>query len=269
MEQFLSDRKMLGYRLMNLYPDICCFSTTRHDGYSTGRYASFNCNPYCGDTLEAVERNKALLLSLLPDSVRLLAIPHQVHGTEVFQIRDSFLKQTEEERNLSLEGVDALVTNIPGICLCISTADCIPVLLYDPVNKVIAAVHAGWRGTVARLVRKTIETMQTAYGVAPEHLWACIGPGISLKAFEVGDEVYAKFGEAGFPMEQIAAKNPETGKWHLDLWESNRLELFDCGLSPDRIEVAGICTYFSNDDFFSARRLGISSGRMLSGIVIK
>lgn len=145
MEQFLSDRKMLGYRLMNLYPDICCFSTTRHDGYSTGRYASFNCNPYCGDIPEAVEKNKALLLSLLPDSVRLLAIPHQVHGTEVFQIQNSFLKQTEEERRLALEGIDALVTNVPGVCLCISTADCIPVLLYDPTHKVIAAVHAGWR----------------------------------------------------------------------------------------------------------------------------
>jgi YfiH family protein len=164
-----------------------------------------------------------------------------------------------------LQDVDAVVTDLKGYCLCVSTADCVPVLLYDKEKKVIAAVHAGWRGTVGRIVEKTLELMKAEYGTKGEDIVACIGPSISLEAFEVGDEVYAAFVEAGFDMSRIARRYE---KWHLDLWEANRLQLLSQDVKEENIEVAGICTYNHCDDFFSARRLGIKSGRILSGIIL-
>ena len=97
---------------------------------------------------------------------------------------------------------------------------------------------------------------------------ACIGPGISLESFEVGDEVYEAFRLNGFDMSRISCRNANTGKFHIDLWETNRQQLLDFGVPSSQIEVAGICTYIHHEEFFSARRLGIASGRILSGILI-
>ena len=258
---------MLEYDVNCTYSDIFCFSTTRHGGHSTGPYTSFNCNYYCGDSRENVLRNRELLLRLLPDggSCRLI-IPHQTHNDHVRLIDEAFLRLHPDEQAAALEGVDALIGHVPGTCLCISTADCIPVLCYDPLRQCMAAIHAGGRGTVSRIVAKTLQTLQSVYGSRPEDLVACIGPGISQAAFEVGDEVYETFRSNGFPMEQLASR---TGKWHIDLWEANRLQLLEAGVAASHIETAGICTYHQTEDFFSARRLGIGSGRILSGILLK
>ena len=97
---------------------------------------------------------------------------------------------------------------------------------------------------------------------------ACIGPSISKEAFEVGDEVYEAFREAGFPMDRLAERYLETGKWHIDLWEANRWMLEEFSVPAGQIQIAGICTWKNQEKFFSARRLGIASGRMLSGIMI-
>jgi YfiH family protein len=133
------------------------------------------------------------------------------------------------------------------------------------MKQVVAAVHAGWRGTVGRIVEKTLETMKLHYGTEGKDVVACIGPSISLESFEVGDEVYAAFEEAGFDMSRIARRYE---KWHIDLWEANRLQLLAHGVLPSHIELAGVCTYQCHEDFFSARRLGINSGRILSGIMM-
>lgn len=258
------DKRMLKYGLTELYSNIFCFSTTRYGGYSQGNYASFNCNGYCGDTLENVARNRELLSSLLPVRGELV-IPHQVHQTEVRVVDDTFLRQGKTEKEALLEGVDALVTDVPEKCLCISTADCIPVLCYDVRHRAIAAIHAGWRGTAARIVSKTLEVMRQVYATEGKDVCACIGPGISLEAFEVGDEVYETFERAGFAMPRISVRR---NKWHIDLWEANRMQLLDFGVDASRIEVSGICTFRHNEDFFSARRQGIASGRILSGIMI-
>ena len=181
------------------------------------------------------------------------------------KIDDTFLIKGITERKEALEGVDALITDRKGECLCISTADCVPVLCYDRKRKAIAAIHAGWKGTVARIVSKTLEAMAAEYGTQGEDITACIGPSISLSAFEVGDEVYDKFRNEGFDMEQIAVRQD---KWHIDLWKANRMQLEGFGVKPENIQTAGICTWTDNQDFFSARRQGIASGRILSGIML-
>lgn len=266
MMQYSNDKRMLEYGLMKSYPGIFCFSTTRHGGYSAGEYASFNCNGFCGDSPENVQKNRELLCSLLPGKKKELIIPHQVHRTEVRIVSREFLSHPETERVSLLEGVDALVTDVAGECLCISTADCVPVLCFDVKHRAVAAIHAGWRGMVARIVAKTLEVMACTYGTQGKDVIACIGPSISLEAFEVGDEVYDCFERNGFEMQRIASRR---NKWHIDLWEANRMQLLDFGVLPSNIEVSGICTWKENADFFSARRQGIASGRILSGIMLE
>ena len=256
---------MLEYGLNKLYPDIFCFSTTRHGGFGKGAYTSFNCNEYCGDDEETVMRNRQLLSGLLPGHPSLVA-PHQVHQTEVGVVDNAFFSFSADGRKKYLEGVDALVTDISQVCVCVSTADCVPVLCFDTHRKVVAAIHAGWRGTVNRIVEHVLKKMSDVYGTKGEDVVACIGPSISQEAFEVGDEVYEQFLAGGFDMHRIAVRKE---KWHIDLWEANRLQLEANGVPPTAIEIAGLCTWQHPDDFFSARRLGIASGRMLSGIMLQ
>jgi len=263
-----ADKKMLGYETLASYPDISCFVTTRHGGCGQGNYASFNCTPYTGDDVACIRKNQEILRESLPQPPEELIIPYQVHGTQSFVIDKKYRQATEQERYAMLQGIDALITREPGCCICVSTADCIPILLYDPNRRVVAAIHAGWRGTVNRILHRTIETMRTLFHTDEKNLIACIGPGISLSAFEVGDEVYEAFQENGFPMKYISEWKPETHKYHIDLWAANRLQLLDLGVPSSQVETAGICTFSQQEDFFSARRLGIKSGRILSGIII-
>ncbi len=249
-------------------PDgVVAFSTTRHGGVSKGNYASLNINGYCGDAKEDVAENRRLLcMSLnLSDESRLV-IPHQTHGTTVLTVDKTFLSLDEEQRQQRLEGIDAVITNVPQICIGVSTADCIPIIIYDAVHHAAAAIHAGWRGTVARIVKKAVAALQAAYGSQPTELQAWIGPGISLRNFEVGQEVYDQFAEAGFQMERIAMKYE---KWHIDLPMCNRMQLEEAGVPLQSIRQMAVCTYDQTDDFFSARRLGINSGRIYTGVILQ
>lgn len=263
----MSNPQLLYYKMGE---KVTAFSSTRYGGCSEGNYSSFNVNRYCGDHEECIARNMQSLKNLL--NVSQVVMPHQVHGTEVFQ-----LKHPAPWENMadSLEGVDALITDVKDVCIGVSTADCIPILLYDEAHHAAAAIHAGWRGTVKRIAEETVRSMRDAFGTQPELLRAVIGPGISLASFEVGDEVYDQFRDAGFPMDRIARRYPilppfggiEGGfKWHLDLPLCNRLQLEAVGVR--QIEMSGICTYQHSDDYFSARKLGVNSGRILTGIVL-
>ena len=241
------------------------FSTTRQGGFSVGNYAEFNINRYCGDSEEAVRKNREILCQVLDIDDEKLVMPHQVHSAEVAQIDQSFLACTEDEKRQRLESIDAVMTNLPGVCIGVSTADCIPILIYDCRRHVVAGIHAGWRGTVRRIAEKTIAEMNMAYGSQPQDLIAQIGPGISLDSFEVGDEVYEAFAAAGFEMNAISQHRE---KWHIDLPECNRRQLIAAGVPPTAIAVSDICTVKQCATFFSARRLGIQSGRIFTGIML-
>lgn len=251
----------------NIGEGVRAFSTTREGGVSSRAYTGFNITHYCGDDPSAVRCNRAVLCNELGVSDGRLILPRQTHGCEVLCIDEAFLSLNADEQEGLLYGKDAVITDVPRLCIGVSTADCVPVLLYDAVKGVVAAVHAGWRGTVARIAEKALERMQRRYGCSPVDVMAVIGPSISLDAFEVGDEVYDTFVEAQFPMGSIARRYGK--KWHIDLWEANRLQLLHCGVPAEAVTVCGICTFNSCDEFFSARRLGINSGRIFNGIMIK
>lgn len=185
-----------------------------------------------------------------------LSLPRQTHSDHVLYVSSSGRP----------EDTDAVFTDVPGLTLAVKTADCIPVLLYDRRLDCVAAIHAGWRGTVQYIVRKTIEAMGSDGG----DLSAIIGPGISQASFEVGDEVYERFRSAHFPMERMALRLPHgteapVMRWHIDLWDANRWILEQCGVSD--ILVAGVDT-MTSPLYYSARRETINTGRNYNWIVM-
>lgn len=262
------------YELAN---NVVAFSSTRHSGVSKGNYAAFNINRYCGDAPEDIEQNRKSLANCLEIDVNKLIVPHQIHSDSSRIIANEYFKLPANIREQIIEGVDAVMTNELNVCIGVSTADCIPILLYDTKHHATAAIHAGWRGTVKHIVQKTIKEMGIVYQTKPQELQAVIGPGISLQNFEVGDEVYEQFVNACFDMERIARRfrvmQPKEGelplKWHLDLKLSNRIDMETMGVLPQNIIDEGICTYDNTNDYFSARKLGVDSGRIYNGIILK
>lgn len=188
----------------------------------------------------------------------------QVHGSKVAVI-DSRHGYRE-----NLEGYDALITNLP-IAIGVRTADCIPVLLYDPVRRAVAAIHSGWKGTVQKIVSGTILKMSMEYGTVPSDLRAVIGPGIGLDNFQIGEEVSQFFKEAGFPFnlvwrwDGVPDEASMKGGHHIDLKAANRWLLERAGLKPENILCSDICTY-SDIRFHSARREGYKCGRNINSI---
>lgn len=251
--------------------ELQAFSTTRKGGVSKNSYASFNINHYCGDDEATILENRRLLCDELNITDDCLVMPHQVHNTKLYTIDNHFMRLSHEERKAELEGIDGIMTSLKGVCIGVSTADCVPILLYNKKYHIAAAVHAGWRGTVAQIAAIAVKAIQKQFTVKAEELSAIIGPSIALESFEVGNEVFEQFKKAGFPMpliaEEFPAKAPYTKKWHIDLWEANRLQLIEAGVLREHIHVAEIDTYRHSDDYFSARRLGIKSGRIFTGII--
>jgi YfiH family protein len=166
----------------------------------------------------------------------------QIHSDVVF---------AAHARGCAGEG-DALVTREPGLAVSIRTADCLPILLADPVTRSVAAIHAGWRGTAANVVLTSLSRMKDEFGTDPRDVYAAIGPGIGVCCYEVGLDVAQRFGKE------------EAGR--LDLAAENRLQLIAAGLHPGRIDAVGGCTFCNPAQFFSWRRDHDRAGRMISFI---
>ena len=190
---------------------------------------------------------------------------HQVHDCRIAIIDRPGL--TRED----LEGYDAFITALPGLAIGVRTADCVPILLYDPVRVVVAAIHAGWKGTVLHIVCRAIEAMTEQFGCLAADLRAVIGPAIGPDSFQVGEEVVERFRAAGCPMDSMWSfrgegdGGPMSGGHHIDLWKANRWLLETSGVLPSNIQVAGIDT-FTDTSFFSARREGPKCGRIINSI---
>ena len=255
---------------------VTAFSTTRSGGVSTGSYSSLNINAYCGDSPDHIAANREALaqeLDILPSR---LIVPHQVHGVESRRIGPHYFTLPLSARQNLIEGVDAVMTDVCQVAVGVSTADCIPVLLYDTAHHVAAAIHAGWRGTLHHIVLHTMAEMRLQFSTRPENIKAVIGPGISKESFEVGDEVYKAFSDARFDMQRIATRMPRMHdndiqplKWHIDLKRCNRNDLQKAGVPTENIHDCAIDTYQESETYFSARRLGIHSGRIYTGIVLR
>ncbi|WP_243348038.1 peptidoglycan editing factor PgeF [Parabacteroides sp. FAFU027] len=257
--------ELLRFPSLEKYTGLTHFVTTRHGGVSTGNYDSFSLGLFSGDNPDSVAQNRTILCNAIGISSDKLFIPYQTHSDLIGVIDGDFISQNENQQVQLLNGVDALITDQTDICIGVTTADCVPVLIYDPVKKVAGLAHAGWRGTVARIAGKTVRKMNVKFGCNPKDLVAAIGPSIGPDAFEVGADVADEFRRNGFAQTILSSNH----KQHIDLWKANQQDLLEAGLQPHQIEIAGICTFTEHERFFSARRLGVKSGRLVTGIIIR
>ena len=257
---------MITFKLPNKHTGVAHFCTSREGGVSVGNFASFNLSPFSGDNPAHVAENQRILCDKLGIDSDKLIIPYQTHGTEIREINEALFNFSVDEKNQYLNGVDALITNLAGVCIGVTTADCVPLLFFDPVRKVIAVAHAGWRGTCAQIAEKTVFYMVQKFNCNPADILVTIGPSISAEVYEVGKDVVENFETAGFDISEIV--QIRNNAFYLDLWKANQQSLKKAGILPENIEVSGICTFTEHEKFFSARRLGIKSGRMLSGIML-
>ncbi|MDR1646156.1 MAG: peptidoglycan editing factor PgeF [Tannerellaceae bacterium] len=248
---------------------ILHFVTTRRTPAGATPDTSFNLGEYCGDDPNTVRRNRQTLCDALGIDPTHLYVPRQVHGDRALFCEEIETRCEAKAAHPDAPEADALITGREGICIAVSTADCASVLLYAPDRRIVAAIHAGWRGAVNHIVTKTLDRMTRERDCDPQHLRAAIGPSIGPEAFEVGEDVYEAFAAAGMDMTAISHRNPATGKAHIDLKEAVRRQLLDAGLTEDHIEVSDACTCARSADFFSARREGLHTGRMLTGIMLK
>jgi YfiH family protein len=185
-------------------------------------------------------------------------MPRQVHKTRIVNVTRSTQKD-------ELIDTDALITGEKGICIAVMSADCVPVLLYDRKNHVAAAVHSGWRGTVAKILTKTLHKMNSMFGSEGEDIIAGIGPSVSQDSYEVGEEVVQEVHQAFGQENELTAAQPNN-KAKLDLWRANEIQLREFGVPATQIEISDLCTVKNNEHFFSARKG--DSGRFAAGIVL-
>ena len=222
--------------------------TTRLGGVSEGIYASLNLGLHRGDAAECVKENYRRLAGALNFDLKKLVLTSQVHSDIVREVTEKDCLGSLSHRDYPT--CDALVTNTPGVALMVFTADCTPILFYDPVTGGVGAAHAGWRGTAAGIAAKTVEKMASAFGSRPEDIRAAIGPNIGPCCFEtdrdVPDAMLDALGEAAEPFIR-----PVEEKFFVDLKGINALWLRRCGVS--KIEISQACTACSPDRFWSHR----------------
>jgi YfiH family protein len=185
--------------------------------------------------------------------------PEQLAGSKL--VHDNKVLVTDKP--IISEGYDAIITNTPNVFATITTADCVPVLIYDTKNKAVASIHAGWKGTVARIVVETLKAMERNFGTKGEDCLAYIGACISEKSFEVGDEVAILF------KENEKYYNKENEKYFVDLKSANKHQLLESGVKENNIEVSEYCTVLNNDQFYSYRKEHGKTGRMWALIGIR
>ena len=190
---------------------------------------------------------------------RQFVFPRQTHSDHIALI-------TSENYSSTFPDTDALITDVHGLVVCVQTADCVPILLFDPVKKVVAAIHAGWRGTVSKIASKTVQKMKEKYGCSPENMIAGIGPSIHMHAYEIGPEVIAAVKTSFNNFSTLIKPSLNTGKAYFDLWEANRNLLMEAGLHEENVETMGLCSFEHAGLFYSARREGSDTGRMVTGI---
>jgi len=237
--------------LFGKFPELSFAMSTRNGGVSPeplGMNLSFN----VGDEQENVRRNRSIFFGAVGIGPERVVYSGQIHSDIV----------QEAEGPGKLESCDALTTNRRDLYLAISVADCIPIFLYDPVAKCVAAVHSGWRGTEQAIVAKAIREMSARYGTNARDLVALIGPGASVCCYEVGEDVAKRF-----PPEIVDRSNGTQPR--LDLKRRNGDLLIDMGVKASNIETSADCTIVGKDRYHSFRRDGNMSGRMLGVIGLK
>ena len=231
--------------------------STRKGGVSKEHLSSLNLGFNLGDEREKVLENFRILGSLFEAKPEDFVLTQQTHSINVRRVgKEDRGKGIFRERNYT--DVDALITNEEGVILIAFSADCVPILFYDKGHRAIASCHSGWRGTHGRILARVIEAMQREFSSKPEEIYIAIGPSICKNCYEVSEDVGEAFLEA-FPALREETKNASPiervseEKFHIDLWELNRIIALEAFIPPENISISGYCTMERPDLFFSHR----------------
>lgn len=243
--QRCQDNSLVYYRFQELTSQINLVHGvfTRLGGVSRPPFATLNLGRTVGDSEDAVQENYTRICCTLDIAEDSFVTGYQVHSDHVAVVGP-------DEKGALLPTTDALVTDSPEISLTLRFADCVPLLFFDPVRRVVGLAHAGWKGTVNRIGSKVIEVFQTAYDSRPSDIIACIGPSIGPCCYQVGDDVIQHVEEAFLTASDLLIPQQDNSV-HLDLWAANRHQLETLGVT--KIEEAEICTVCHRDEFFSHR----------------
>jgi len=235
---------------------------TRRGGVSEAPFDSLNFDSRDSDPLENVGRNLSLVSCAFGLDAETLVTVNQVHGNNVLLVDDrvQHLRKRVD--------ADAVITALPGVPVGILTADCLPILLSDPVKGAVAAVHAGWKGSAAGVVLKTIEQMKKKFSTRASDLYAALGPYIGPCCYTVGENVASEF-ERNFGAGSVDYIQKIFGDMRLDIGMANVAQLVEAGVRRERISMEPACTSCNNGLFFSYRKENGVTGRQLSFIMLK
>jgi YfiH family protein len=241
---------VISPKIFAYYPGVRAGMSTKLEG-SAKQILGMNMSYKVGDVPSQVKKNRDAFLSRMEILESELAVPFQCHSPTVLRV----------DRSGEYDACDALITNQKNVALAVLVADCVPLLLFDPIHSALGAVHAGWRGTVDKIVPRTVEKMKVEYQTNPKQLKAFIGPSAGKCCYEIGEEVAVMFG--------IKIVSYEKKRYFLDLKEENRSQLQQQGVPRGNIETSGSCTICENHVFHSYRRDGKSAGRMMAVICLR
>lgn len=243
--------------------------STRLGGVSDGCFSSLNLSFDRGDDPEAVRENFRRIGAAIGVRCEDMVLSKQTHTTNVRVVtKDDRGKGIVRERDYT--DVDGLVTDVPGICLVTSYADCVPLYFVDPVRRVIGLSHSGWRGTVGKIGKKTVQVMQEKFGCEPADILVAVGPSVCMDCYEVSADVIDKFREA-FPEEnwpELFYEKPD-GKFQLDLWKANELIFREAGILPEHMAITNVCTHCNSKILYSHRTAGDRRGNLCAFLALK
>ena len=300
IEQQQGNARYMQFNHFRQFPDLIHASFTRLGGYSKTPYRGLNVSYSSGDDFDNVIRNRLLVLKALQIQTYPCATLWMVHGADVvtlgaepwddwrtdwphrsYHIDQQELIWTTKPRRKA----DALITKHCGVALAMSSADCVPLMFYDPVERVLGLAHAGWRGTARGIAAITIDAMGEQFGSSPNNIHAGIGPSIGPCCYEVSEEVRCYFiGQKEFDFDPTNARYRKLiresailtvkriqgrDSLRLDLWETNRNQLLMAGVLPEHIEASEICTSCDTEHFFSHRGEYGKAGRFPSILALR
>lgn len=241
--------------------------SARLGGVSESPYDSLNLALHVGDNPENVIANRKKFMRSLGYRVEDIVTPNQVHGDKILRVDENHRGLGSLNYSDAIPETDALITNIHKLPLMLCFADCVPVLFVDTKNIAVGIAHAGWKGTMKKIAAKTFLAMQKEFGTKPEDCFAGIAPSIGNCCYEIGEEVRDTCKKSFTDTSELIEERD--GKFYLDLWKANEIQLMEVGLDKTNIDIAGECTCCKNSWYFSYRADKGNTGRIAAVIGIK
>ncbi len=258
----------IRYGQFSHFPDFVTQAvSTRIGGYSLN--GDLNLTLHTGDDTDHVIQNRRKFCHAVGLSDKQIVTPQQVHGEQIVYVTEEDCGRGAWSYDDAIPDCDALITDRPNVALFLCFADCVPILLVDPVNRAIGLSHAGWKGTAKKIGQKTLLQMQARFGTRPQDCLVGIAPSIGECCYEVDDHVVNEFCKEYSSLDTFLTPSIEQGKYHLNLWQANRLQLEEIGVPSDNIVSADICTSCNADILFSYRAEHGKTGRIAAVLALK